>query len=47
MLIGSFGNGVLAGNAGADIFILNKPNQGIDKITDFKVDKDKLQLFLR
>jgi Ca2+-binding RTX toxin-like protein len=44
VLIGNFGNDVLTGSTGADIFVLNSPNQGIDKITDFSSVDDTLHV---
>jgi YD repeat-containing protein len=41
-LVGGFGNDELSGNAGNDVFKLNGPNQGIARITDFRVGEDRL-----
>jgi Ca2+-binding RTX toxin-like protein len=42
ILVGGFGNDDLSGNAGRDLFTLNAPNQGVDKILDFRVGEDLL-----
>jgi Ca2+-binding RTX toxin-like protein len=44
VLIGNFGNDVLTGSTGADIFVLNSPNQGVDRITDFSSVDDTLHV---
>lgn len=41
-LIGSMGNDTLTGGSGNDFFRFNAPNEGIDRITDFKVGEDSI-----
>ncbi|BAQ65371.1 Calx-beta domain-containing protein [Geminocystis sp. NIES-3709] len=41
-LIGGNGNDSLIGGSGVDFFLFNFPNDGIDRVTDFKVTEDKI-----
>ncbi|MGI0481985.1 beta strand repeat-containing protein [Geminocystis sp. CENA526] len=41
-LIGGMGNDTLTGGSGADLFLFNFANEGIDRITDFKVTEDSI-----
>ncbi|MBS0043225.1 choice-of-anchor K domain-containing protein, partial [Shewanella sp. M16] len=43
-LIGGLGNDVLRGDSGADTFVWRYAETGIDHITDFNVNEDKLDL---
>jgi Ca2+-binding RTX toxin-like protein len=43
-LVGGVGSDTLTGGSGVDLFILNRPSQGIDKITDFMATDDTLQI---
>ena len=43
-LIGGQGRDLLTGGGGADRFIYRTPQDGVDRITDFKVRKDKIVL---
>ncbi|MEH2412684.1 calcium-binding protein [Nostoc sp.] len=43
-LVGGDGNDVLTGGSGSDTFVLNYSGGGIDRITDFSVDDDVLQI---
>ncbi|MBN3942352.1 calcium-binding protein [Nostoc sp. NMS9] len=42
--LGNDGNDVFTGSTGADIFVLNSPNQGVDRITDFSSVDDTLHV---
>jgi endoglucanase len=44
MLRGGAGNDVLTGGSGRDIFDFRTPNEGIDRITDFEADYDRIRL---
>jgi Ca2+-binding RTX toxin-like protein len=41
---GGFGDDILSGGDGADSFVLNAPNQGVDRMLDFTSGIDKLLL---
>lgn len=40
LIVGGGGNDLLTGGKGKDRFYFDRPNQGIDTITDFKVSED-------
>jgi Ca2+-binding RTX toxin-like protein len=44
LLVGGAGNDTLTGGAGADIFKYNSSTEGVDRITDFSVTEDKIQI---
>lgn len=44
ILTGGAGNDTLTGGAGDDYFTFNSPNQGIDRITDFAIADDSIQV---
>ncbi|MGH2412938.1 MAG: calcium-binding protein, partial [Microcystaceae cyanobacterium] len=44
LLVGAAGTNQLTGGTGADIFAFDAPNKGIDKITDFSVVDDTIQI---
>ncbi|WP_448204593.1 carbohydrate-binding domain-containing protein [Azospirillum sp. sgz302134] len=43
-LIGGDGNDVLTTGSGADVIVVNKPGAGVDRLTDFSVSNDKIDL---
>ena len=44
LLAGGDGNDILTGGLGADIFLFNRPNEGVDRITDFNLAEDVIQV---